>query len=326
MKSRDENFSYTPITNDDIDKLVVKRDGEKRLGEICTGNEKKRFVIFGVEESVGPIANLGKPGAENGFEHFLSTFLNIQSNRFLLGKSVKVEGRIQCLNQFSDISKNRVLVEELDDFIVSILEKYVKEDQIPIVVGGGHNNAYPLIKFASTRLKKAINVINLDPHADYRKLEGRHSGNSFSYAFEKSYLEKYHVIGLHENYNSEEMLSRLDKDGHFFTMFEDYLVGLRNINNDFVDLCKENMDNDLGIELDMDAIIDMPSSARTPSGVTLERARIYIKTVSNVKNVAYLHIPEAAPGSAKENATVGKALSYLVSDFIKTVNNVSLDK
>lgn len=326
MKSREENFNYTAISNEDIERLVVSREGEKRLGEVCTGNEKKRFVIFGVEESVGPVANLGKPGAENGFEHFLSTFLNIQSNRFLLGKSVKVEGRIQCLNHFSDISKNRTLVEELDEFIVNILEKYVKEDQIPIIVGGGHNNAFPLMKFAYKRLKKAINVVNLDPHADYRKQEGRHSGNAFSYAFDKSYLEKYHVVGLHENYNSEEMLTRLEKDGHFFTMFEDYLVGLRNINNDFVELCKMNMDTPLGIEMDMDAIIDMPSSARTPSGVTLERARIYIKTVSNVKNVAYLHIPEAAPSSPKENATVGKALSYLVSDFIKTVNSVSLEK
>lgn len=204
------------------------------------------------------------------------------------------------------------------------MKKTVNDNQIPILIGGGHNNAYPLMKFSADRLKRGINVVNLDPHADYRKQEGRHSGNAFSYAFQKGYMEKYHVIGLHENYNSEEMLTRLEKDGHYFTIFEDYLAGQANINEDFVNVCKENMDIPLGIELDMDSIIDMPSSAKTPSGMTLERARIYLKTVSNVKKVAYLHLPEAAPSTPDENIKVGKSLSYLVSDFIKTVNRKEL--
>ena len=45
-----------------------------------------------------------------------------------------------------------------------------------------------------------INCINLDAHSDYRPLEGRHSGNAFRYAEEDGYLQKYCIVGLHENY------------------------------------------------------------------------------------------------------------------------------
>jgi formiminoglutamase len=76
-----------------------------------------------------------------------------------------------------------------------------------------------------------------------------------------------------------------------------------------------------GLELDMDAIIGMPSSAFTPSGVTLEQARYYVRKMSSNLPIAYLHLPEASPQNDQENKLVGKSLSYLVSDFIKCQSN-----
>ena len=77
----------------------------------------------------------------------------------------------------------------------------------PIAIGGGHNNAYPLIKGSAKGLYKAgriplaqINCINLDAHTDFRPSEGRHSGNGFRYAEEDGYLQKYCAVGVHENY------------------------------------------------------------------------------------------------------------------------------
>jgi formiminoglutamase len=61
----------------------------------------------------------------------------------------------------------------------------------------------------------------------------------------------------------------------------------------------------------------MPSSAFTPSGFSLNDARKYIHTIAKHKNISYLHLPEGAPSSVKEEKIVGKALAYLVSDFIK---------
>ena len=93
-----------------------------------------------------------------------------------------------------------------------IVKPYVIKGYIPIVIGGGHNNAYPIIKTISESFNQAIHVFNLDPHADCRALEGRHSGNSFSYAKEHGFIDQYTVFGLHKNYNSEFIYSYLEKN------------------------------------------------------------------------------------------------------------------
>ena len=72
-----------------------------------------------------------------------------------------------------------------------------------------------------------------------------------------------------------------------------------------------------GIELDMDAIRLMPSSAISPSGFSLEQGRHYVRKCVKSLKTAYLHLPEAAPQTEHEARLVGKALTYLVTDFIK---------
>ena len=72
-------------------KLTSLRPGETKLGEMiesCSpGNweaELKSFagkyILLGIEEDVGVIGNLGKPGARYAWKAFLQTFLNVQCN------------------------------------------------------------------------------------------------------------------------------------------------------------------------------------------------------------------------------------------------------
>ena len=74
-----------------------------------------------------------------------------------------------------------------------------------------------------------------------------------------------------------------------------------------------------GIELDMDAIENILSSALTPSGLTALQARQYITFAAQDTKPAYLHICEGATQleDGKKNDSTGKLISYLVSDFIK---------
>ena len=317
MKSKNKHFEFSKFTLSDIEKRTSQREGEVRIGETIQKESTKKYCILGIEESVGPRANLGNTGAENGFEVFLSKFLNMQANRFLSCEDVEVLGKISFVHTLEGTEHARTLVDELDFFVTDVLGVHLNENQIPIVIGGGHNNCYPILKHLSQQKKEALNVVNLDPHADYRILEGRHSGNGFSYAFKMSYLKKYFVLGLHESYNSEEMLGRLEKDGHLFTFFEDYLTGKSRFSDDFEKYKKEIDQQSYGIGLDLDALVDMPSSAASPTGVTLERARIYMRYFAASKHVSYLHLPEGAPLNAIENKKVGKALAYLVTDFLK---------
>lgn len=323
MKSKKINFEFLKFTSKDIQDRTTVREGELRLGERVTRESEKKYIVLGIEESVGPQANHGNSGAENAFESFLQKFLNMQSNRFLNGEDVLVLGKVINLNTPDSLENARSYVDELDRFILDVLDLNLTENQIPIVIGGGHNNCYPLLKHCSQRKNEALNVVNLDPHADYRILEGRHSGNGFSYAYKMSYLKKYIVLGLHQNYNSEEMLERLAEDNHTFTFFEDYLSAKSDFTTDFESYKREVDTQSYGVELDLDAIIDMPSSALTPSGVTLERARIYINHFSASKNVSYLHLPEGAPVTTLEKNKVGKALAYLVTDFLKAHQSIN---
>ena len=105
------------------------------------------------------------------------------------------------------IEAYRHAINTVDDEVEKLVKIITEHKKIPIIIGGGHNNSYPCIKGAAKGLYKAgiipiaqINAINLDAHADFRPLEGRHSGNGFRYADEDGYLEKYCVIGLHENH------------------------------------------------------------------------------------------------------------------------------
>ena len=193
--------------------------------------------------------------------------------------------------------------------------------------------AYPCIKGAAKGWHKAevipiaqINVINLDAHADYRPMEGRHSGNAFRYAEEDGYLEKYCVVGLHENYLQQNVW--MDMVNNPFVdciTFEDIFIHeKRNFTQALKDATEFTDDTLCGIELDLDCIEHTLSSAATPVGITAVHARQYVNYVVLDTQPAYLHICEGATNLAdgRTDAATGKLISYLVSDFVKGMQQV----
>ena len=133
----------------------------------------------------------------------------------------------------------------------------------------------------------------------------------------------YSVMGLHQSYNNESVLKRLELMKATVSFFEDWIDEPTRFYADISALVEQHKDRFTGIELDMDSIIGMPSSAFTPSGVTVEQARYYVRSMARVNQIAYIHFPEAAPVSERDEQLVGKSLSYLVTDFIKCHNSVS---
>ena len=314
------SFYFEYFNSENLSQLFSVREGEEKLGQKVRVNSTPidlngKFVIIGVAEDIGPRANLGFAGAEAGFNAFITRFLNVQSNRFLNGSEIIVYGVVRSSETFSnsDLVELRNTVEHLDLLLEEVLQVVFSSGGIPIVIGGGHNNAYPIIKAYSHVNQKKIDVLNIDPHADFRKLEGRHSGNSFSYAMQEGALGKYTVLGLHQSYNSESMLQDLEKNGVDFTFFEDYIDDKELF---YRDLFKFE-DKQFGLEIDMDTIKQMPSSAYTPSGFSVEEIRRALRFLANSSKVVYLHLPEAAPQNEREATFVGKVITYLVTDFIK---------
>ena len=88
-----------------------------------------------------------------------------------------------------------------------------REGFVPVVVGGGHNNAYGVLAGCATALGgRAIGCVNVDLHADLRPAEGRHSGNPFTYALERGHLGRYAVVGMSEAYATQAIVEKVAGD------------------------------------------------------------------------------------------------------------------
>jgi len=298
-----------------------------------------RFALFGIPEDIGVKANEGLGGADTAWFPFLTAFLNIQSNDFLQGDEILLLGHFDFSHVESVIEENahgheekldayRHAVNSIDEEVESLAKLITTYGKIPIVIGGGHNNAYPLIKGTAKGLHKAekvqlaqINCINLDAHTDYRPVEGRHSGNAFRYAEEDGYLQKYFVIGVHENYIPQNVWIDIVNNPFFdLITYEDIFIHeKRNFIQAVAHATGFTEDTYTGIELDLDSIEHTLSSAFTPSGISKLHARQYINFAATDSKAAYLHICEGASflSDGRKSEGTGKLISYLVSDFVK---------
>jgi formiminoglutamase len=317
MLSKNNNYCFNAFSQSDLTTYHTTRGGEKRIGDTLLpmlAAPSAKFIILGISESIGPMANRGKAGAENTFESFLPSFLSMQD----FNHDCACIGYVKWLGAEKKTFTLSNYVVELDEFVLTILLKYVQLNQIPILIGGGHNNALPLIKWANLKYGK-IDVLNFDAHADCRAMEERHSGNSFSYAISEKLIEKYHVFGLHKAYLNSFSHRFMIDNGANFTFYENYLDGNGTLASDIEDLITiKGQDSVLGIEIDLDCIADMPSSAVSPSGWHFDEIRRSLRKLAHsTLKIVYLNLTEAAPISDLEKKKVGKALAYLVRDFIE---------
>lgn len=337
---------------EDILTLTKIRRFETKLGEIIeTVADKQqlenslklstaRYVLFGIPEDIGVRANYGVGGTDTAWTPFLACFLNIQSNDFLNGEEILLLGHFDFSEARNLIEQNahdqdekidayRHAVNTIDEEVEELAKIITANKKIPIVIGGGHNNAYPLIKGSAKGLLKAdllplaqINCINLDAHADYRPSEGRHSGNAFRYAEEDGYLQKYCVVGMQESYLPQNVWLDFVNNPFFdFITYEDIFVHeKRSFAQAVAHAAGFTDDNYIGIELDLDCIEYTLTSAITPSGIGARHARQYVSFAAAHCKPAYLHICEGAVQLAdgRRNETTGKLISYLVSDFVKS--------
>jgi formiminoglutamase len=303
-----------------------------------------RYVIIGVPEDIGVRANLGVGGTDTAWQSFLDAFLNIQSNDFLGGEEIILLGHFdfsavaelieESAQSFDEkVDAYRHAVNMVDDEVEQLIHIVTQNRKLPIVIGGGHNNAYPCIKGAAKGWHKSgvipfaqINAINLDAHANYRPMEGRHSGNAFRYAEEDGYLEKYFAIGLHENYLQQNVWMDMVNNPFIDCItFEDIFIHeKRDFTQALKDATEFTDDTLCGIELDLDCIEHALSSTTSPVGITAIHARQYVNYVVLDTQPAYLHICEGATNliDGRSDASTGKLISYLVSDFVKGMQQV----
>lgn len=324
------NF-FTPATRE---KHLNLREGETKFGEklphlsslAALKATKAQYVILGIPEDIGIRGNYGKPGASSTWDSFLSSFLNIQVNQFNDSENCVILGHL-CCAEFMAEAKNILaqeeepekkvgpIVEKIDTIVSHIIKSLIDMKKTPIIIGGGHNNAYGNIKGCAQGFGKPINVLNIDAHTDLRRTDYRHSGNGFSYAKKEGFLANYAMFGIHRNYTPQYIFETYKNNPEITICFLEDL--LEEKGETAIDTAFKNsvdfLENSFGFEIDCDAISGFPSSAMSPSGFSTARIRHFIKQAKREK-IHYLHLAEA---NATNNTQVGKALSYFVTDFIQ---------
>ena len=314
-------------TKEDLLSRTSIRQGEERLGQsIAAVNESDwtnanslphKFIIVGIEEDFGVRANHGRGGADRAFQSYLNYFLNMQVNRFFPAESVAILGAVVATASVEDdnIEALREATAANDHTVSAVVRRITELGAIPIVIGGGHNNAYGCLKGSSEAKERSINCLNIDAHTDLRSTEGRHSGNGFTYAAEAGYMANYFMLGLQENYTPEYIWQTIEHNDAFnVASFEDLQSGELTQDEALIQVA-EHLGMEYGLELDVDAIANFPSSAQSVSGFSFDQVRQIIYALDMLPH--YFHLCEGRVTSEEEHAVVGRGLALLVSDFIK---------
>jgi formiminoglutamase len=334
-----------PFTASDLAKITNHRSGEIKFGEKMLTLPKNtsvsaflleceaKYVLFGIPEDIGVRANLGRPGTHSAWESALTSIANIQHNKFCKGSRFLILGQLDVSDEMKkaeefdyqkaeDRGQLSKLVEKIDKEVTHIICTIVKAGKIPIIIGGGHNNAYGAIKGTALAKGKSINAINFDAHSDFRIMEGRHSGNGFSYAYEEGFLKKYFIFGLHESYTSKSVLDLMKKTEQrvkYNTYDSIKITKEKSFEQELANGFNHVQYDCFGLEIDLDSLPNIASSAMTNSGFSVEELRHFVHYFGKSQNAAYLHICEGAPDLAepKNSHLIGKLIAYLITDFVK---------
>lgn len=341
-------YRLTLFSKERCEQYVTPRAGEVKVGNIlpllyrgeavgfsaalrAAKKDGSRYAILGIPEDIGPRANCGRGGAQEGWEAFLGAFLNTQANTLFPVSDAVLIGEVELQDlqersQGADVNTLRDLCGEIDGRVLPIIQEIVSAGLTPIVIGGGHNNAYPIMKgVVAGRHIESLGCCNCDAHADFRRVEGRHSGNSFRVSYEEGILAAYAAIGIHESYAPQEVLNALEGAAFPYYTFESTHIRRECLFEEVLCNIEEYLlsaNRPIGIECDLDVIAGIPASAQTPSGMSLEEVAHYVHRMASRLPVAYLHLTEGAPcwDPHAGERYVGRALSLLVTTFLKAMS------
>ncbi|MFA6455872.1 MAG: formimidoylglutamase [Bacteroidota bacterium] len=261
------------------EKLFFSRNdaSDPRMGDLVIRGEK-HFTdaivagIIGVPTDEGVKRNGGRIGAKGGPTVIRQEFY--KRTAFVIGKE-KSPASVPVFD-FGDVKIGKTL-EETHEILADVVHALISANITPIVLGGGHDIAYPNF-LGFSKGKKSVGVINIDTHLDYRKPNPkRNSGTSFRQMLDHpvSPLNAMNLVevGIQSFANSSEHYSELvERGATVFSLRDVREDGITKIMDLAYELSTSNADS-LYISFDLDAVhgADAPGvSAPLPTGLTPE--------------------------------------------------------
>lgn len=171
-----------------------------------------------------------------------------------------------------------------------------------------------------------VSVINCDAKGRFAPLDGYvrvEPDNALSYAKHENYLHNYCLLNYSESENSANMLSYMRM--HDVRAFSYESVFIRRELSyeamlDFASNLMRSTGQDIGLELDFDSVMGLPSYESALAKISLAEAAGYIYSMASSLPVAYCYLSGGIAKSDFERTVLGKGLVMLVSSFIKGCN------
>lgn len=138
---------------------------------------KTVVVLIGVPQDIGVARNNGRPGAAEAPSAIRASLKKLATSQI---QDVVEQGLLSIVDM-GDISTEGKTLEQIHDVQHDVVKRVVTRGHIPVVLGGGHDCAWPTIR-AMESSGKEYGVVNIDAHADVRPLQDEtraHSGSPF---------------------------------------------------------------------------------------------------------------------------------------------------
>ena len=255
----------------------------------------------------------GRPGARFGPKKIIQEF-----NRLVKNKKIK---NIIILN-YEEVKPIQKDVKRTHERVTNVVRRAIKANEIPVVIGGGHDISFGSGKAAFSEYKK-IGQINIDAHYDVRPVvDGKiTSGTPFRRLLEGHFLKgkNFVELGVHAPKN-------LKKHHDYIVQKKGTLLKLEYINKSGIEkalemgfnIAKRNT-NAIVFDIDIDGVqkrFAPGCSAPCIKGFTKKQILKAAFIAGKNDNVKLFNLMEVNPLYDVNNKTV-KLAAELILNFIK---------
>ncbi len=252
--------------------------------------EGQNIAILGYACDEGVRRNQGRVGAKNAPDA-LRKSLAKQANHLPENFHLFDVGNVICENQN---------LEHTHQVIENQIFKLLKSNLFPIVLGGGHDLAYPHYRAIKSYLSEnqCIGIINLDAHFDLRiKTDQANSGTPFYQIATEAAENKFHYLclGIQKQANTTELFQTAEKFGVNYLMNDEYTItNWKSVVYEIVSFI--NSVDYVYLTIDLDGFSSaMGVSAVSPFGFSWEVVYETIKLINQSKKLISTDIVEYNP-------------------------------
>ncbi|MFD2203438.1 formimidoylglutamase [Shivajiella indica] len=261
----------------------------------------RTVVILGYVGDEGVKRNQGRIGSNKGPEAIRKV---MGPMAYHLSETVKIFDLGNVFTQNHDMESSHEMIKDM-------LSKIIKNRAFPIVLGGGHDLAYPhgsaLFQYVLEKGEK-LGIINLDAHFDLRPfINGKgHSGSPFFQLAEKYHSEFHYLcLGIQRAGNPISLFETATKKGVNWIEMEDfYLENWEQIKNQLDSFCQNVNKIYLSIDLDGFSSAYAPGvSAPSPMGFSPEIAMKVLDFIARSGKLLSMDVVELNPDFDQDNST-----------------------